>query len=102
MSDALRRASLRGVTAEMLALQISPEMLWEALKLHGYAETLTTQIGVDPKGVAVRFDGFVNPCYWQPRTGLVKPWFLGGCIRGDDRPTCTCALIKSRLEQDIP
>ena len=104
MSDQLIRASLRGVTAEMLAHQVSCEALVEALVLKGYVLSERARICVNPEGLTAVHTAFMNECYWQPRVSLVAPWMENACgtpkpkgVRPfPDRPWCKCRSFTER------
>jgi hypothetical protein len=96
VSDAHRRLSLRGVTSDMLAAQIHPDVLREALKKIGYVETLGRHTAVSPLGVTVGLTGFEDPCYYQARLALVAPWAVDGCTTAKE--SCACPEIAGREE----
>jgi hypothetical protein len=78
----------------MLADQVNPEMLWDALKLAGYVQSKKSRpVGVSPNGRVHPVRGMEHLCTWQPRSVLVRPWEPGGC----HRVGCDCGTAHTHV-----
>jgi hypothetical protein len=83
----------------MLADQVHPEVLREALMLAGYHEGRSPTACVNVRGDVTEYDPRYDFCEWQPRYVAAAPWVPGDCrIFGQHPDSCTCEDIKERHE----